>query len=187
MIDDYIPITWLNDYIFCPYSIYLHNVYANVDEKNYHEVVQTVGKANHSSVDKQNYSTKKSDIIGIDVYCEKYGLSGKIDIFHQDKMLLVERKTLVKTIYDGYRYQLYAQYFGLIEGGYTVEKLCIHSLKDNKRYEIEIPNGEWLEKFEKVVENVRNYSPDVLEIIPNINKCRFCIYRNLCDKTEYRE
>lgn len=31
--DDYISLSMLNDYIFCPYSIYLHNVYANTDEE----------------------------------------------------------------------------------------------------------------------------------------------------------
>ncbi len=30
--DDYISISTLNDFIFCPYSIYLHNVYMETDE-----------------------------------------------------------------------------------------------------------------------------------------------------------
>ena len=30
--DDYIAISTLNDFIFCPYSIYLHNVYMDADE-----------------------------------------------------------------------------------------------------------------------------------------------------------
>ena len=29
---DYIHISTLNDFIFCPYSIYLHNVYMESDE-----------------------------------------------------------------------------------------------------------------------------------------------------------
>jgi len=33
MMDNYISISTLNDFIFCPYSIYLHNVYMNVVEK----------------------------------------------------------------------------------------------------------------------------------------------------------
>lgn len=32
LMDDYIPISTLNDFIFCPYSIYLHNVYMETDE-----------------------------------------------------------------------------------------------------------------------------------------------------------
>lgn len=31
--ENYISISTLNDFIFCPYSIYLHNVYMNVVEK----------------------------------------------------------------------------------------------------------------------------------------------------------
>ena len=38
--DDYIAISTLNDFIFCPYSIYLHNVYMEADEGVYHAVPQ---------------------------------------------------------------------------------------------------------------------------------------------------
>ena len=31
--DDYISISMLNDFIFCPYSIYLHNMYMDTDKK----------------------------------------------------------------------------------------------------------------------------------------------------------
>jgi len=31
-----IAISTLNDFIFCPYSIYLHNVYMDADEDIYH-------------------------------------------------------------------------------------------------------------------------------------------------------
>lgn len=34
--DNYISISTLNDFIFCPYSIYLHNVYMEADEGLYH-------------------------------------------------------------------------------------------------------------------------------------------------------
>lgn len=33
---DYIPISTLNDFIFCPYSIYLHNIYMDMDDSMYH-------------------------------------------------------------------------------------------------------------------------------------------------------
>ena len=42
--DDYIAISTLNDFIFCPYSIYLHNVYMEMDEGVYHAVPQTRGR-----------------------------------------------------------------------------------------------------------------------------------------------
>jgi hypothetical protein len=50
---DYIPISTLNDFIFCPYSIYLHNVYMETDEDLYHAVPQVRGKVAHETVDKK--------------------------------------------------------------------------------------------------------------------------------------
>ena len=38
--EDYIAISTLNDFIFCPYSIYLHNVYMETDESVYHATPQ---------------------------------------------------------------------------------------------------------------------------------------------------
>ena len=47
--DDYISISMLNDFIFCPYSIYLHNVYKDADEGLYHTKPQTRGKIAHTT------------------------------------------------------------------------------------------------------------------------------------------
>ena len=70
------------------------------------------------------------------VYCGKYEIAGKIDIYNTETKTLIEKKNENKKIYDGYKYQLYAQYFSLLEMGYEVKKIFIHSLNDNKRYEI---------------------------------------------------
>jgi CRISPR-associated protein Cas4 len=48
---DYIAISTLNDFIFCPYSIYLHNVYITCEEELFHAVPQTRGKAAHETID----------------------------------------------------------------------------------------------------------------------------------------
>ena len=47
--EDYISISTLNDFIFCPYSIYLHNVYMDTDEELYHATPQTKGRIAHES------------------------------------------------------------------------------------------------------------------------------------------
>ena len=44
MEDVYISISTLNDFIFCPYSIYLHNVYMESDEGLYNATPQTRGR-----------------------------------------------------------------------------------------------------------------------------------------------
>ena len=182
--ENYILITWLNDFIFCPYSLYLHNIYNNLSDNSYYSSSQTKGRYAHKNIDDGNYSTKKDDLIGIDVINHKYGLIGKIDLFHKDKCTLVERKRQIKTVYDGYKYQLYAQYFCLKEMGYDVQKLKIYSMVDNKSYPIAMPVGQELEKFEKHIQAVKNF--DLLDntFSQNIQKCKYCIYSNLCDKTD---
>ena len=124
--ESYIPISYLNDFIFCPRSIYFHQVYGAVDQKMYYETPQIEGKIAHQSIDEKYYSTKKSVLQGTEVYCEEYNLVGKIDIFYMETGELVERKKFIKTIYDGYVLQLYAQYFSLLEMGYQVTSLSLY-------------------------------------------------------------
>lgn len=50
---DYIAISTLNDFIFCPYSIYLHNVYMEAEEDIYHAVPQKRGRIAHETVNKK--------------------------------------------------------------------------------------------------------------------------------------
>lgn len=182
--EDYILISWLNDYVFCPYSIYLHNIYNQVDNSVYYTTAQTKGKTAHNSVDNNHYSTHKSDIVGIEVFSDQYHLCGKIDILHSSNNMLVERKRKIVNIYDGYKYQLYAQYFALREMGYKVEQLAFHSLIDNKRYLIDIPSGTELNNFEQTVYNLHHFNPADITININHNKCANCIYRQLCDITD---
>ena len=57
--DDYIPISALNDFIFCPYSIYLHNVYMETDEGLYYAKPQIRGRIAHMTVDNKTASNRK--------------------------------------------------------------------------------------------------------------------------------
>lgn len=72
MIDDYIAISTLNDFIFCPYSIYLHNVYMDMDEGLYHATPQTRGKIAHQSIDWKCLNMLKNTIVvlcKVKIYC----------------------------------------------------------------------------------------------------------------------
>ncbi|MFH1030792.1 MAG: type V CRISPR-associated protein Cas4 [bacterium] len=178
--EDYIQISKINDFIFCPYSLYYHSIYENFSQKVYHESPQTKGKIKHECIDKGKYSTAKKFLQGMDVYSEKYGVCGKIDIYDKEEQSLIERKNKVVKIYDGYKYQLYAQYFCLLEMGYEIKKMFIHSLSDNKRYKIDLPTGEELEKFEKIISDMRSFKIEKDKIEKNGNKCAMCIYRQLC-------
>lgn len=178
--DSYIQISKLNDFIFCPYSVYFHSIYDIFSPKLYHRAPQTVGKLKHENIEQGKYSTAKRYLQGMPVYSEKYQLMGKIDIYDAKERCLIERKNKIKKIYDGYKYQLYAQYFCLKEKGYQVNKLFLHSLSDNKRYEVSLPDEKETEKFEKIIQAIKNFNLAEFKLIKNSNKCANCIYVELC-------
>lgn len=178
--EDYIQISKLNDFIFCPKSIYFHGVFESFSEKTYHDTPQIVGKIKHEIIENGEYSSLKRYLQGMEVYSEKYGLCGKIDIFDIKKGFLIERKYKIKKIYDGYRYQLYAQAFCLQELGYNVRGLYIHSLADNKRYKIDLPDTKEIATFEKLIVEMRHFDMADPNFTPNENKCAMCIYKPLC-------
>lgn len=177
---DFIQISKINDFIFCPFSIYLHGIYANFSEKTYHSSYQTRGKIRHESVDTGKYSTSKNILQGLEVYSEKYGLVGKIDTLDAEKGRLVERKNKISKVYDGYRYQLYAQYFCLFEMGYEIKEIALYSITDNKTYPLPLPDSETTTEFETALEKIRDFDPSA-KIPRNPQKCDKCIYNNLCN------
>ena len=178
---EYIQISKINDFIFCPYSVYLHGIYENFDAGVCHESPQTKGKIKHQCIDKGTYSTSAHIFQGISVFSEKFGIIGKIDIYDSLKKNLVERKNKIKQIYDGQKYQLYAQKICLEEMGFQVEKMIIHSLEDNKNYPIEFGRLE-INNFLEILKEMRNFDLrdwDMKSI--SKNKCEKCIYKVLCD------
>ncbi|HIP21045.1 MAG TPA: type V CRISPR-associated protein Cas4 [Sulfurimonas sp.] len=180
--EPYMPISYLNDFIFCPRSIYFHQLYGRVSQRLYHTTAQTKGKAAHKTVDTQTYTTAKSVLQGMEVYSDRYKIGGKIDTYDASKSLLVERKKKIKVVYDGYIYQLFAQYHCLVEMGYEVQKMKLYSMDDNKSYPIKTPpeDTERQKEFDDIVHKMKNF--DLNEaFVANENKCRYCIYNNLCD------
>lgn len=179
----YLKITYLNDFIFCPLSIYYHQLYGDLAERLYYSDAQLDGKAAHSAIDEKRYSTHKNILQGKDVYSDEYRLCGKIDIFDTEKGLLTERKKHIEKIYDGYLFQLYAQCFCLREMGYDVKEIRLYSSDDNKVYKTELPenNPEMLEKFIKTNQEMQNFDVDSYEP-QNAEKCRHCIYNDFCDR-----
>ncbi len=114
------------------------------------------------------------------VMSEKYQIIGKIDIYDSEKKILTERKKNIKKIYDGYRYQLYAQYLCLLEAGYQVSRLILYSLSDNKKYDVPFPTEEDINTFSEILAKIRSFDPAESHFAPNKNKCTYCIYRSLC-------
>lgn len=181
--ETYLPISYLNDFIFCPRSIYFHQLYGRASKRLYHTEVQVKGLAAHKTIDTQKYSTSKKVLQGMEVYSEKYNIGGKIDIFDQVKSILVERKKKIKVIYDGYIYQLYAQYYCLVEMGYKVDSIKLYSMDDNKSYPIKKPEEDIKLKtdFDNIVKQIRSFDL-TSAFTSHKNKCKYCIYNNLCDR-----
>lgn len=180
--EESIQISKINDFIFCPHSIYLHGIYESFHESVYHDAPQKQGKLVHDSIEKSHYSSSSRYLQGLSLFCNKYKLVGKIDIYDTLKKMLIERKFKLHTVFPGHRYQLYAQAFAMQEMGYEVEALAIHSLSDNKRYSIPLPDEIETKLFEQTIEAMRSYNP--LNSIHEINpkKCVRCIYHQLCHK-----
>jgi CRISPR-associated protein Cas4 len=173
----------LNDFIFCPYSIYLHNVYEGGNEELFHAVPQTRGKAAHETIDKKTYSSLKDEFSGLSVYCSELGIAGKIDIYKRNEKLLVERKYQLNTIYLGQIYQLWGQYFCMVEMGFEIERLAFYAISTNKTFPVEIPNNDNKKELVNFIDEFKKFNPET-NITINQNKCTHCIYCNLCDKIE---
>ena len=179
----YMPISIINDFIFCPLSIYFHNLF-RTDDILFQDLPQIEGKQAHQSIDNSNYSSKKSVLQGIEIYSSRLNICGKIDLYDSEKKTLTERKKKIKTIYDGYIFQLYAQYFAMVEMGYEINALKLYSYDDNKSYPVDLPDEdpEMLKKFEDTIRAINEFDPN--NYTPqNKEKCTMCIYNTLCDRT----
>ena len=182
--DDLIPISFLNDFIFCPVSIYFHQLYGSQERLTYQCSDQINGTAAHKTVDGSTYSTRKNVLQGISVYSEKLRLIGKIDVFYQDTGILVERKKRIKTIYDGYVFQIYAQCYCLREMGHAVSGLKLYSMDDNKTFTVPLPeeDSKMDRKFLSLIRQIKTFTLENYQQ-NNIEKCRQCIYEPACDRS----
>ncbi len=181
---DLIAISELNDFSFCPYSIYLHNVYEETDGDSYKATPQTHGSISHRSIEQKIVSTRSSYIMSLPVMSEQLGVYRKIDMFKQDVGTLIERKYNLKRVFQGQVFQLWAQYFCMTEMGYDVRTLVFYETTTHKTHPVPLPNEQGLKELESFILRFRAFDPasSVFPITPN--KCAHCIYCNLCDHTE---
>lgn len=182
--EPYLKITFLNDFLFCPLSIYYHGLYGQLSTVFYHDKPQIDGKAAHETIDTATYSTHKDILQGVEVFSDEYNLCGCIDIFDIKQGILTERKKKIKKVYDGYVFQLFAQYFALSEMGYTVKKIRLFSKDDNRVFNVKLP-GESLElkkRFEETVQELHSFDPGSFSP-ESKEKCENCIYSTFCDRS----
>ena len=173
--EDYISISTLNDFIFCPYSIYLHNVYMESDEGLYHATPQTRGRNAHETIDTKKTSNRAGDLQSLPILSEKYKLMGKIDLYRGKDKKLIERKYQLKNIYQGQIYQLWAQYLCMTEMGYDIKEIAFYEIRTNKMIPVAIPSAEQLVQFQSFLKSYQTYNPE--QPIPvNIEMQMWCIY-----------
>lgn len=186
--DNLIKITQINDFIFCPASIYFHNLYGDRETTTYQRKEQINGSHAHKNIDEGTYTTSRNILMGMDVYSEEFGLIGKIDMYDKEKGLLRERKKKIRVIYDGYIFQLYAQLYSLREMGYSVNCIQLYSMDDNKVYKINLPENdtEMNKKFRDTIRAIKEFSLDSFQQ-DNKDKCRNCIYQPACDRDIWEE
>lgn len=184
--ENVILISQINDFVFCPISIYFHVVCGDLDKTLYQGIPQIQGRYVHQAIDKKTYSSKKNILQSIDVYSEEFNVRGKIDVFDIDSGVLTERKNKIKKIYDGYIFQVYAQYYALIEMGHKINRIKLHSMIDNKNYEIKLPSLdlEKDKKFRDLIWEMRKFSIEGF-VQNNTAKCQNCIYAPICDRGLY--
>jgi CRISPR-associated protein Cas4 len=158
-------------------------VYSGGDDDLVHATPQAQGKAAHSAIDAKTYSSLKDEITGLSVFSDELGLMGKIDLYKGKENRLIERKYLLKTIYQGQIYQLWSQYFCMTEMGYKIQKLELHSISTNTTFPVSIPANVDKAELKDFILQFKQYDP-AQPILINLNKCTHCIYCNLCDKID---
>ncbi|MFV0483667.1 MAG: type V CRISPR-associated protein Cas4 [Bacteroidales bacterium] len=180
--ENLIPITYLNDFIFCPYSIYLHQIFDNGDTETFQAAPQSKGLISHYDIDHLTEMDCSRKISGIYVYSSTLKVYGKIDILDTNSNMLIERKREIKTVYQGYLYQLWAQYFALTEMGYNISSIVFESKLENKLLPQELPTQESFRELKQHILKIAMFNPNKFSV-QNQNKCSHCIYSSLCDKT----
>ena len=177
-----------NDFLFCPYSIMIHGMYEDMPKKVYKSEKQINGTYLHMECEikgSENDSCGNEDILVEEkFYSNTYNIVAVIDFYDKNRKQLIEKKAHITEIYPGQIFQLYAQYYALIDNGYEVETLGLYSIIDEKMYNILLPENDngMLDLFKKTIKDMKEL--DISSFFQtNKKKCINCIYSNLCDRS----
>lgn len=160
--EPFIAISTINDFLYCPRSLYMHLAAGDITPASYHDIPQTRGNAAHSAVDEKRYSNRASVLQAMSIYSEELSIQGKLDTFDTATGELVERKAYLTEVYEGYYMQLYAEYFCLLEMGYQPKTLAFYSMQDNKKYPVKLPAIEDKQRLQSIINEMQNYTPELL-------------------------
>lgn len=183
--DDFIMISALQHYIFCPRQCGL----IHIDDVWQENLFTVRGEILHEKVDTDSYETRGDikTVRGLRIHSFKYGLVGRCDVveFRQTKngkeILPVEFKAGEPKEDVSDKVQLCAQVFCLEEMLNTqITKAAFFYGKIRRRDVVNI-DSELRYQTEQVIENVKKIiSEKKIPIIEYSSKCRNCSLINIC-------
>lgn len=181
-----ISISNINDFLFCPASIYYHNLVNGVDSMAFQSRDQIEGTHAHAAIEEGRYSSRSNILQAAEVYSEEYGVVGRIDLYDVARGILTERKKHVSIVYPGYVMQLYGQCICLREMGYEVKGLRIHSMDDNRIHAVPLPEDspDDMRLFVDTLDSMRSFDVRGYRC-ETLSKCSRCIYRPVCGSTDF--
>lgn len=157
-----IAISTINDFLYCPRSLYMHLAAGDIMPATYHAAPQKRGQEVHAAIEERRYSHRQTILQAKAIASQELQIQGKLDTFNSTTGELVERKTKITQIHEGNRLQLYAQYYCLLEMGYTPRTLAIYSVEDNKKYLIPLPKSADKARLQDVIRQMQAYTPEQL-------------------------
>ncbi|MFZ1248804.1 MAG: type V CRISPR-associated protein Cas4 [Candidatus Saccharimonadales bacterium] len=176
--EPFIAISTINDFLFCPRSLYMHQAAGDIAPTSYQAAPQVRGKAMHEAIDTGRYSHRKTVLQGTPIFSEKLQIQGKLDTFDTATGELIERKAHLTQVYEGYMWQLYAEYFCLREMGYDPTSLAFYSTQDNKKHPVRLPTEADKTQLKRIIQDMQTYNAEKL-LAHHCPRCNHNIYAPL--------
>ncbi len=98
--EELIRISTLNDFLFCPVSIYYQYLIDRLDRVEYQSEFQLNGSAAHRCINSGSYTISKDVLLGTEVCSVEFGLIGKFQ--ESDSLLIMKLSQYCEEIRMGY-------------------------------------------------------------------------------------
>lgn len=184
---DYIPLRYLNEYVYCPRLGYLELVYSEFEDN----IFTVDGAIKHRAVEKEKGKNGNSETVhmtSVLLSSEDLGLIGKIDLLEIDEgnYFPVEYKrgkipNKEQKIYDPEKIQLCAQGLLLRDNGYPCSKGYLYFADSHRR--IEVPfDGELIQRTRSLIREFRKIisCDEPPPPLVNSRKCIGCSLNKIC-------
>ena len=178
---DYIPISLICQWMFCPRRAWLEAAGEQSDSYQ-----MEVGFSDHDRVDDSS-TERKNEIRALEVRCEELGVCGKLDSVEKvgDGYAIVEYKaTPIKRapeITEPMRVQLALQKRCLEEAGYTVIGTSIFFTSHHRRIEVELDDDDYTMATQAVEKTLAVIASEVApQPLEDDIRCDRCSHAGIC-------